>query len=109
MRSGTDVALRGEDTPRWNLLSLPASSLLSIPFRLCGSHSSEDSASANRPSLAVLAEGIIASRSGLWSQTAWVRIPGQSFTSCVLLSKSLIFSKPQFPQYKMGDKRIPIS
>lgn len=71
---------------------LPASSSLFIPFRFCDSHSSEDSASTKPPSLAVLTDGIIASRSAPWSLTTWVQIPGQSFTRCVLLDKSLLLS-----------------
>lgn len=82
----------------------PCQLFLVDPFGFCGSHSSDDSASTNFLSLAVLTGDITASRSGLWSWAAWVQIPGRSLTGSVLLDKPLILYKPQFPQYKMGIK-----
>lgn len=99
------------DTYMWTLLNLPAGSLLVVPLgavaptvpRVSGRLKSQDSASTNLPSLALLTRGTTASRSRHWSLLAWVQIPALSFTSCVLLDMLLSLNL-SFLNFKMGIK-----
>ncbi|XP_023391794.1 synaptophysin-like protein 2 isoform X2 [Pteropus vampyrus] len=92
---------RISDTHMWNLLKLPHSSLLCVPSEAVGPTvpwasgrpKSQDSAPTNLPLLALLTEGIVASRIRLRSHTAWVQIlcpllaacPWKSYLLCSVL------------------------